>query len=68
MALNRYKSPGYYRVSLRDEVKTGFQLSKLQSLCGCRAIVDSEEEEPILVYEFNSDRHLRCFFHLPAKS
>jgi hypothetical protein len=24
------KSPGYYRVSLRDEVKTGFQMSKLQ--------------------------------------
>jgi hypothetical protein len=24
------KSPGYYRVSLRDEVKTGFQTSKLQ--------------------------------------
>src|SRR5580704_12090126 len=23
------KSPGYYRVSLRDEVKTGFQMSKL---------------------------------------
>jgi hypothetical protein len=25
------KSPGYYRVSLRDEVKTGVHLSKLQS-------------------------------------
>jgi hypothetical protein len=24
------KSPGYYRVSLRDEVKTGFQMSKLR--------------------------------------
>src|ERR1700722_4376613 len=24
------KSPGYYRVALRDEVKTGFQMSKLQ--------------------------------------
>jgi hypothetical protein len=23
------KSPGYYRVSLRDEVKTGFHMSKL---------------------------------------
>jgi hypothetical protein len=24
------KSPGHYRVSLRDEVKTGFQMSKLR--------------------------------------
>jgi hypothetical protein len=24
------KSPGYYRVSLRDEVKTGFQMPKFQ--------------------------------------
>jgi hypothetical protein len=24
------KSPGYYRASLRDEVKTGFQMSKLE--------------------------------------
>jgi hypothetical protein len=26
------KSPGYYRVSLRDELKTGFQMSKLPGL------------------------------------
>src|ERR1700722_5771433 len=25
------KSPGYYRASLRDKVKTGFQMSKLQT-------------------------------------
>jgi hypothetical protein len=25
------KSPGYYRSSLRDEMKTGFQISKLQT-------------------------------------
>jgi hypothetical protein len=25
------KSPGYYLVSLRDEVKTGFQMSKLRT-------------------------------------
>jgi hypothetical protein len=30
MTLNRYKSPGYYRVSLRDEMKSSFQTSKLQ--------------------------------------
>jgi hypothetical protein len=30
------KSPGYYRVSLRDEVKTGFQMSKLQGPSGRR--------------------------------
>jgi hypothetical protein len=28
------KSPGYYRVSLRDEVKTGFQMPKLQGPSG----------------------------------
>jgi hypothetical protein len=28
------KSPGYYRVSLRDEMKTGYQMSKLQSKAG----------------------------------
>jgi hypothetical protein len=28
------KSPGYYRASLRDEVKTGFQMSKLQDPSG----------------------------------
>jgi hypothetical protein len=30
------KSPGYYRVSLRDEGKTGFQMSKLQGPSGRR--------------------------------
>jgi hypothetical protein len=30
------KSPGYYRLSLRDEVKTGFQMSKLQGPSGRR--------------------------------
>jgi len=28
------KSPGYYRVSLRDEGKTGFQMSKLPGPSG----------------------------------
>jgi hypothetical protein len=28
------KLPGYYRVSLRDEGKTGFQMSKLQGPSG----------------------------------
>jgi hypothetical protein len=30
------KSPGYYRVSVRDEVKTGFQMSKLQGPSGAQ--------------------------------
>jgi hypothetical protein len=32
------KSPGYYRVSLRDEVKTGFQMSKLQGPSGADSL------------------------------
>ena len=32
------KSPGYYRVSLRDEVKTGFQMSKLQGPSGAESL------------------------------
>jgi hypothetical protein len=28
------KSPGYYRATLRDEVKTGFQMPKLQGPSG----------------------------------
>jgi hypothetical protein len=32
--LNTYKSAGYYRVSLRDEVKTGSQMSKHQGPSG----------------------------------
>jgi hypothetical protein len=34
------KSPGYYRVSLRDEVKTGFQMSKCKALRGADSLAE----------------------------
>jgi hypothetical protein len=37
MTLNRYKSPGYYRVSLRDEVKTGvLDLAAMPGVAACK--------------------------------
>src|ERR1700722_11084994 len=43
------KSPGYYRVSLRDEVKTGFQMSKLQGPSGRRPPRDTDTNRPGLL-------------------